>query len=309
LRDDISKEVGGLVTRALRGVQVALAGIRHYRCLFTFYVKRMLKAKCARISAAAVIAAMVAELVAPITHFPLFHLGPRSQLALGITLLALGAIGSWAHALQSKANHQYSVLVRSVHVLSAALGIELEAPGKIQLVAYLERTLTLFNPAFGQSKDGIYAGLLLPLPNGDLFRFCHTPASQYNAKGVLPAKGGAAGKAADLGHMIYVPKVQHRHGIRIVDQDGSASRVFRLQKDAFQQFGESAPPFRSLLCVPMDIGSPNGRAVLYVSSTKTDAFNNEFYFDAAQMEAMVLAAVLSKYFKSEHSKPVAVYEN
>jgi hypothetical protein len=131
LRDEISKEVSGLATAALDGVRAAWAGIRNYRCIFMFHIKRLLKAKCARIGAIAVIAAMVAELVSPITHFPLFpHLGPRSHLALGITLLVLGSIGIWAHALQSRANHQYSVLVRSVHVLGPASGLDPVQPGK-----------------------------------------------------------------------------------------------------------------------------------------------------------------------------------
>jgi hypothetical protein len=135
------------------------------------------------------------------------------------------------------------------------------------------------------------------------------PPCDYNPKGILPAKGGAGGMAAQSGDTIYVPKIAHLHGIRVVDQNEAVPRrTFSLQKHAFQQFGETAPPFESLLCVPMEIGSPNGRAVLYISSRRTAAFNNEFYFDAAQLEAMLLAAVLCKYFKTEHSKPVAVYE-
>jgi hypothetical protein len=280
--------------------------IKTYRYLFSFFVKHFLRRKAARVLAFIVVLAITVHLVAPFTDFPFFpQLQPAVQAALGVVLLTFGIIGFWSHSLQTRSIHGYTLLLKSLTALTFEIG-DLDfsnADRRGRLVAYLQKTLASFNVAFGQSHHEhftVYAGVLLSRPNDDLVRFCQDPYTGYNPPGVLPAGQGAGGRAMTTGHLIYVPKVSHKHGIQITEEKGpSPKRVLKLQVDAFHQFGTTEPPFQSLLCVPRNIrvqGPRRRRLVLYVGSNKIGAFSNEFYLNAAQLEASLLVSVFERYF-------------
>jgi hypothetical protein len=298
-------------SHAFAEVRQAWAEIRTYRYLLAFEVKQMIKATFARVVAMLVFAATVVELLASITHFPGFpHSDAAEQTALGSILAVCAVVGFWAHSVQTRANHDYVRLLRALRALSGEIGdLDFSNPTDRQQRrdAYLQKILASFNAAFGQTmakEFSTYAGILWPQENGDLLRICQDPYCDYNPKGVLPTGGGAGGCAAVTGSMIYVPKVSHYHGIQITDQQSTPPRrIMTLRKNVFHQFGETVPPFQSLLCVPFSVKSTNSagrrRGVLYIGGAKIGVLSTEFHLDAAQLEASFIASVLEKYFDED----------
>jgi hypothetical protein len=312
---------GGVSAAAFKEGMSAYRELLTYRYLLVFSLKNFLKRKWARVLASAVALATLVELTSSVIHFPFFpDLGVPAQAALGGILLMFGIAGFWSHSIQMKAIREYSLLLKSLPPLTREISeLDFSDPAHRidRLRVYVQKTLASFNSTFGQTVHDdakVFSGVLLLLPqaNGELVRFWQEPLTEYNPTCVLPADRGAGGWATAMGNIVYVPSVSHGQGIQISEEVGPApARALKVLKNVFHQFGTTAPPFQSLLCVPM-IGKPatgtgGMHAVLYVGSSRVGGFDNEFFLDAARLEANLLGRALETYIAEARSDEAALW--
>jgi hypothetical protein len=290
--------------------------IRHsplltYGYVLSFAVKAMLKRRLVRITSFAAALAATGVLATSFIHSPSLAVvadDPRVHAGVSLLLLAFSAVSFWSHRQQAHILLRHAELLRSLQVLTSEIGdSDLAFGDSVERDEYFKeftiKVLATFNAAFEKRDSSICASILLLCPDRSLNRLCQYPSSTYNARGVVPVGLGAEGSSAVTGAMIYVPKVAHGHGIRIADEPGLApDRWFSFQENSFQQFGATRASFQSLLCVPIKYGGLNRRkirGVLCLSAPAAGAFSSDFYLDAAQLEANILAAVL--WQKAEHT--------